>query len=168
MADEEKLEDQEGKAGTDGGGEEHNDGANAPEGDDDVKDKHGQPGINKERHDKEVAELTAEIEKLKAEAKEAAETKEGQKAMEKKVADLESKLEDQKVSHALEMAGCKNEKAAKALLDDYDGDVSKLKAECPYLFEDGKPRGKTGGKPAGSVGKSIDDKIDAAFGVKKG
>lgn len=40
-----------------------------------VRDTHGQPGINKERHDKEVAELNAEIAKLKAEAKDAAENR---------------------------------------------------------------------------------------------
>ena len=52
---------------------------------------------------------------------------------------------DERVTHKLEMAGCKNPKAAKALLDDYDGDISKLKEACPYLFEDEKQKGKTGG-----------------------
>ena len=43
------------------------------EGDDGkVLDSHGQPGINKERHDKEVAELKKQIEELKADAAEAA------------------------------------------------------------------------------------------------
>ena len=52
-ADDPKASDTEGASGSDG---------------DDVKDSHGQPGINKERHDKEVAELKKEIASLKAEA----------------------------------------------------------------------------------------------------
>lgn len=43
--------------------------------DDGIKDSHGQPGINKERHDKEVADLKAEIAKLKSEAADASEAK---------------------------------------------------------------------------------------------
>ncbi len=129
----------------------------------DVKDKHGQPGINKERHEKEMAAKDAEIAKLKAEIAKAAETKEGREKLEKRIAELEAAQADERVNHKLEMAGCKNLKAAKALLEDYDGDVPKLKTECPYLFEEEKQRGKTGGKPAGSVGKSIEDKIDAVF-----
>lgn len=137
-----------------------------PEGEEpeeEVKDKHGQPGINLERHEKEMAAKDAEIAKLKAEVAKAAETKEGREKLEKRIEELEAAQADERVNHKLEMAGCKNLKAAKALLEDYDGDVSKLKTECPYLFEEEKQRGKTGGKPAGSVGKSIDDKIDAVF-----
>lgn len=113
-----------------------------------VRDTHGQPGINKERHDKEVAELNAEIAKLKAEAKDAAENRAKREEFEKKAADLEAKMADAETTHRLELAGCRSVKAAKALLDDYDGDVSKLKAEHPYLFEDAKGgSGSTGLKP---------------------
>lgn len=122
--------------------------------DGDVKDSHGQPGINKERHDKEVAELNAEIAKLKAEAKEAAENKAKREEYEKKAADLEAKMADSEITHKLEMAGCKNVKAAKALLDDYEGDVSKLKNDCPYLFGTEKQTGSTGKKPEGAPGSS--------------
>lgn len=131
----------------------------------DVKDTHGQPGINKERHDKEVAELNAEIAKLKAEAKDAAENKAKREEFEKKAADLEAKMAEAETAHRLELAGCRSVKAAKALLDDYDGDVSKLKAEHPYLFEAEKQTGRAGGKPGGTP-NGIDDKIDAMMGVK--
>lgn len=121
----------------------------APEGD--VKDSHGQPGINKERHDKEVADLQAQIEALKAETAAAAEEKAKRQEFEEKVANLEAKLADTELSHKLELAGCRSVKAAKALLGDCGNDVQKLKAEHPYLFEAQK-KGTTGGKPAGATG----------------
>lgn len=143
------------------------DGADGGKGepDDGVVDSHGQPGINKERHDKEVSDLKAEIAKLKSEAADASEAKAKREEYEKKIADLEAKMADTEVAHKLELAGCLSVKAAKALLGDFDGDVSKLKAECPYLFQAEKKKGSTGLDPKGpSTG--LDDKIDAAMGVK--
>lgn len=182
MADEKDPKLEEGQEGAAGAGAESTDDGKKPEGqeggqdgkkpeaDDGVKDSHGQPGINKERHDKEVAELKAEIEKLKADAADAAEQKSKREEYEKKAADLEAKLADSEVKHSLEMLGCRNVKAAKALLEDYDGDVAKLKEGEPYLFaeeEEPKPKGQTGKKPAGAPGGSIDEKLDEAFGLKK-
>lgn len=121
-----------------------------------VVDSHGQPGINKERHDKEIAELQAKIDELQAQAAEAAEQKEKRADFEKQVADLKSELEgakaslaDEKVNHSLEMAGCLNVKMAKAVLEEYGGDVSKLKDACPYLFQSNQ-KGSTGLPPAGA------------------
>lgn len=128
-----------------------------------IKDKHGQPGINKERHEKEMAAKDAEIAKLQEQLAEAAKTEEGRKELQKQIDEMKASQADERVTHKLEMAGCKNTKAAKALLDDYDGDISKLKEACPYLFEDEKQKGKTGGKHIGSAGKSIEDKIDSVF-----
>ena len=137
--------------------------------DDDLKDSHGQQGINKERHDKEVAELQAEIERLKAEAADAAENKAKREEFEKRAMELEAKLADERVTSKLELAGCRNVKAAKALLDDYDGDVAKLKSECPYLFEEDKRKqsGSTGGKPGGAASEKVDDLLDKSMKIKK-
>ena len=140
-------------------------GKEADDSEEDVKDSHGQPGVNKERHDKEVEKLNAEIAKLKAEAKDAAENKAKREEYEKKVSDLEAKMADSETTHRLELAGCRSVKAAKALLEDFGGDVSKLKAEHPYLFEAEKQTGRAGGKPGGAP-NGIDDKIDAMMGVK--
>lgn len=60
-------------------------------------------------------------------------------------------MADSEVNHDLEMAGCKSIKAAKALLDDFDGDASKLKAEHPFLFEEEKRSGSTEKKPEGAA-----------------
>lgn len=136
--------------------------------DDDVKDKHGQPGINKERHEKEMAAKDAEIAKLQEQLAEAAKTEEGRKELQKQIDEMKASQADERVTHKLEMAGCKNTKAAKALLDDYDGDVPKLKEACPYLFEGKKESGSTGGKPAGAASEKIDDLLDKSMKIKKG
>lgn len=138
------------------------------EGDDGkVLDSHGQPGINKERHDKEVAELRKQIEELKADAAEAAESKAKRDEFEQKVSDLEGKLADSELSRKLEKVGCRSVKAAKALLPDYDGDIEKLRAAEPFLFEEVKPTGSTGFKPKAADPKDDQEELDKLFGIKK-
>ena len=138
-------------------------------GEGEVKDNHGQPGINREKYQRDIAAKDKEIADLKAQIAEAAKTEEGRKALEEKIAKLEADQKDERVTHKLELAGCRNTKAAKALLDDYDGDVAKLKEDCPYLFSDGKNKhtGSTGLKPDGDADKALDEKLDRAFGIKK-
>lgn len=132
-----------------------------------VLDSHGQPGINKERHDKEVAELKKRIEELKADAAEAAESRAKRDEFEQKVSDLEGKLADSELSRKLEKVGCRSVKAAKALLPDYDGDVEKLRAAEPFLFEEVKPTGSTGFKPKAADPKDDQEELDKLFGIKK-
>ncbi len=74
-------------------------------------------------------------------------------------------MADERVDHKLELAGCLNAKAAKALLGDYDDDVAKLKEGCPYLFGVEKKTGSTGLKPEGGA-SDLDDKLDKAFKLK--
>lgn len=138
-------------------------------GEGEVKDNHGQPGINREKYQRDIAAKDKEIADLKAQIAEAAKTEEGRKALEEKIAKLEADQKDERVTNKLELAGCRNTKAAKALLDDYDGDVAKLKEDCPYLFSDGKNKqtGSTGLKPDGDADKALDEKLDRAFGIKK-
>ena len=131
-----------------------------------VTDSHGQPGINKERHEKEVAELKKQIEDLKAEAADAAEAKAKRTEYEKKVTELEAKLADNDLTHSLELAGCIDVKSAKARLEDFGGDVAKLKEGCPHLFgsTQQKQKGSTGKPPAGTS-DALDAKLDKAFGL---
>ena len=107
--------------------------------------------------DDKIAELQAQLD-------EKAKTEEGRASLKKELDDLKAEMAGERVAHKLEMAGCRNVKAAKALLDDYDGDVDKLKEGCPYLFE-GKKAGSTGLKPEGGA-SDLDDKLDKAFRLK--
>ena len=125
-----------------------------PKDGDGVKDKHGHPGINAEKYARDMEAKDAEIAKLQEQLAEAAKTEEGRKELQKQIDEMKASQADERVTYKLEMAGCKNTKAAKALLDDYDGDVDKLKEACPYLFEGKKESGSTGGKPAGAPSDS--------------
>lgn len=117
---------------------------------DGIKDSHGQPGINRERHDREVRQLNDKIAELEAKIAEAAKTEESRDKLSKEIADLKAEMSETKVTHALEMAGCVDVKAAKARLDDFAGDVDKLKESCPYLFGKERRTGSTGGKSDGA------------------
>lgn len=132
-----------------------------------VEDKHGQPGINREKYQRDMKAKDDKIAELQAQLDEKVKTEQGRAALKDELDQLKAEMADERVSHKLEMAGCRNTKAAKALLDDYDGDVAKLKADCPYLFSDDKKTGSTGLKPDGDAEAAFDDKLDRAFGFKK-
>lgn len=163
MAEEEEQAKQGESEEAEGGAKGGEEAASAAE--DEVTDTHGQPGINKERHEKEIAAKDAEIAELRKQVEEASKTEQGRKALEEKIKALEASQEAERIAHKLELAGCVDQKAAKARLEDFGGDVDKLKAECPYLFEQEKQSGKTGLKPEGAA-KGLDDKLDRAFGIK--
>lgn len=118
-------------------------------GDGGLKDKHGEDAINLGHHNRLMAEKDEEIARLREQLKEAGKKAESGEEALKKVGELEARLEDERVSGALRLAGCVNEKAAKALLEDYGGDVGKLKESCPYLFA-AKQTGSTGARQGGA------------------
>lgn len=127
--------------------------------DEDVKDKHGQPGINREKYQRDIKERDEKIAELEARIAAEAETKEGREKLEADIKSLKAEMADKDTTHSLEMAGCVNVKAAKAVLADYEGDVEKLKSECPYLFgSKQKQGGSTGFPPAGSASASDERK----------
>ena len=47
---------------------------------------------------------------------------------------LKAQSETDRVNFALALAGCRNVKAARAVLDDYNGDIEALKSAEPWLF----------------------------------
>lgn len=131
-----------------------------------VEDKHGQPGINREKYQRDMKARDDKIAELQAKLDEKAKTEEGRDELKKQIEDLKAEVADERLTHKLELAGCRNVKAAKSVLDDYDGDVAKLKEDCPYLF-DGRKAGSTGLMPEGDAGKALDAKLDKIFGVKE-
>ena len=132
----------------------------------DVKDGHGQPGINREKYQRDIEAKDKQIAELQAQLDEKSKTEEGRAALKAELDKLKADMADERTDHKLQLAGCLNAKAAKALLGDYGGDVAKLKEGCPYLFESKKQTGSTGLKPEGGAGGSLDEKLDRAFGVK--
>ncbi|MEG2932726.1 MAG: hypothetical protein RR842_04030 [Gordonibacter sp.] len=105
--------------------------------------------VNKNKYERDIAKRDKEIENLKSQIGEASKTEEGRKNLEVKIADLEKQVANTQVEADLKVAGCRNIKAAKALLEDYDGDVTKLKTAEPYLFTS-KETKSTGGSQKGN------------------
>lgn len=134
-----------------------------------IEDKHGQPGINREKYQRDMKERDDKIAELQAKIDEAAKTEESRKGFKEEMEKLKAEMAEERTTYELKLAGIRDDKAvkaAKAMLGDYDGDVAKLKADCPYLF-DGRKAGSTGLKPTGdAAGKDIDAKLDKIFGVK--
>ena len=71
---------------------------------------------------------------------------------------LKNQAASDRIDFALQLAGCRNVKAARAVLDDYDGDVEKMKAAEPYLFAaHTEQSGATGLPNAGTAGENGKD-----------
>lgn len=128
-------------------------------GEGEVEDKHGQPGINREKYQRDMKAKDDKIAELQAQLDEKSKTEEGRAELKDELDKLKAEMADERVSHKLEMAGCRNVKAAKALLDDYEGDVAKLKEACPYLFSE-KQTGSTGLKSDGDAARASEEKVD--------
>lgn len=135
-----------------------------------VKDKHGQPGINKERHDREMAEKDAKIAELTAKLDEAAKSEQVREELKSQMDKLTADIADERQTYALEKAGCIDVESAKAVIDRYSGNVSSLKEAKPWLFQSQtEKKGATGLPPAGTT-KTEEEELAAAriaVGVRK-
>ena len=111
----------------------------------------------------------AEIEALQAKVAEAAKTAEATERLGKEIADLKTRLADERTEFALRSAGARSVTAAKALLAEHDGDVAALVKAEPCLFEGAETTsqrtsqdsvgGATGLEPAGASGGPDDQYI---------
>ena len=104
--------------------------------------------------DSRIAELEGQI----AEASRSAEVADALRA---EIAALRAAGDEQRVEFALQMAGCRNVKAARAVLEDY-GDVDALKAAEPWLFQDaaGAPAAAAGATGLPNAGVAADEGRD--------
>lgn len=107
----------------------------------------------KDTFEKQLAERDAEIARLKAQVAEAAKSAETAEELNARIAELETKAETERTEFELKLAGCRSTRAARALLDDHDGDISALKEAEPWLFDtEGEvARGVTGLPNAGAA-----------------
>lgn len=96
---------------------------------------------------------------------EAAKTAEATEVLNAEIAALKQRTADERTDFALRSAGARNVKVARALLDDYEGDVGGLRKAEPWMFADvgttsqdasQKVGGTTGLEPAGVAGGSDD------------
>jgi hypothetical protein len=102
-----------------------------------------------EGSDETIKDLKAQIEKMRADAEEAARKAEYERVNTKRLAE----------------AGCVDTEVALELLDE-NGDVDALKESKPYLFA--APKGKTGLKPEGASKREVDQqRADALLGYRR-
>jgi NACalpha-BTF3-like transcription factor len=104
----------------------------------------------------------ARIAELEGKVASAAKTAEATEALNAEIAALKQQMSDECVEFALKAAGARSIKAAKALLEEHDGDVAALVAAEPWLFEGAEAAsqctsqtsagGATGLEPAGVAG----------------
>ncbi len=106
--------------------------------------------------EKAVAERDEKIAALEAQVAEAAKNAETAEQLRGEIAELKAQGESDRIDIKLQLAGVRNVKAARALLDDHGGDVDSLKTAEPWLFADApaKQRGGTTGLP--NAGTSTD------------
>ena len=81
-----------------------------------------------------LAQYEKRIAELESQVAEAARSKEAEARLTAEIEALRKDQAEQQVDFSLERAGAHNVKAARALLDDYEGDVAKLKEAQPWLF----------------------------------
>ncbi len=85
----------------------------------------------------------AQIAELQGKVASAAKTAEATEALNAEIAALKQQIADERTEFALKAAGVRNVKAARALLDDYEGDVDALKAGELRMFAQAGGTSKT-------------------------
>lgn len=103
--------------------------------------------------EKAIAERDEIIAALEQQVADAAKNAEAAEALRGEIAELKAQGESDRIDFKLQLAGVRNIKAARAVLNDHGGDIDALKAEEPWLFVDTpvtQPGGKTGLPNAGT------------------
>ena len=110
-------------------------------------------GTSSAAYEAQLAERDRRIEELEAQIADAAKTAEAAEALKGEIAELRKQGADERIEFTLMLAGCRNVKAARAVLEDHGGDVEALKAAEPWMFADApaKQSGKTGLPNAGAA-----------------
>ena len=124
-----------------------------------TKGKHAAPdsttgsGVDAKAYEAQLAERDFRIEELEGQVAEAAKNAETADGLRAEIAALKEQGESDRIDFKLQLAGCRNVKAARAVLADHGGDVEKLKAAEPWMFADApqKQTGKTGLPNAGAA-----------------
>ncbi|MBR3225683.1 MAG: hypothetical protein IKF78_10240 [Atopobiaceae bacterium] len=109
-------------------------------------------------YEQQIAERDKRISELEAQVAEAAKNAETAEQLRGEIAEFRQASADARIDFKLQLAGCRNVKAARAILSDHGDDVDKLKEAEPWLFSAGggnrAAQGGTTGLP--NAGAAID------------
>ncbi len=107
--------------------------------------------------EKQIAKRDLKIAALEAQIAEAAKSAEAAEKLTTQIEELKAQSAAERVDFQLQLAGCRNVKAACAVLDDYEGDIDALREGEPWLFaETAKPKA-TGATGLPNAGAAIDE-----------
>lgn len=112
-------------------------------------------------YEKAIAERDEKIAALEAQIADAAKSAEQAEKLSAEIAALKQASADERIDFKLQLAGCRNVRAARAVLPDYDGDIDRMKAEEPWLFarhvrqEAGGKTGLPNAGAASDAGKTL-------------
>lgn len=108
-------------------------------------------------YEAQIAERDARIAELESQIAEAAESAEAAKELKSQLREVKRQAESDKLEFSLKLAGCRNVKAAKAVLDDYSGDIDAMKEAESWLFAKHAAAGATGLPSAGAADNAEKD-----------
>ena len=104
--------------------------------------------VDASAYETQIAERDARIAELEGQIADAAKSAEAAKELRSELKQMRKQAEDDRVEFGLKLAGCRNVKAARAVLDDYKGDIEAMKEAEPWLFA----KHAAGGESVGSTG----------------
>ena len=109
-------------------------------------------------YEAQLAQRDSRIAELEAQVADAAKTAEAAEALRGEIAELKAQGEAERIDFKLQLAGVRNVKAAKALLDEHKGDIEALKAAERWLFveQSGTQAQQTGKTGLPNAGASVD------------
>lgn len=146
-------------------------GADDPQGESTPPQGDGAPKgntVNAVKHMREVSRLKAQNQELQTKLDAAKEEAEGYKAIGDEFHEWKAEQEREKIDGALKAKGCHDTVAARARLDEFDGDIDKLKEAAPYLFTSTDNTQSTGGTQKGAPNPEDErtKKMRETFGLK--
>ena len=141
--------DQNGAQETQGAQQQENDGQQEAQ----KQAQHAKAEVDPAAYEAQLAERDARIAELEGQIAEASKNTETADALREEIAALKQQGESDRVDFELKLAGCRNVKAARAVLEDHGGDVDALKEAEPWLFSKNTEtgNGKTGLPNAGTA-----------------
>ena len=110
-------------------------------------------------YEAQIAERDERIKALEAQVAEAAKTAETAEQLKSQFEELRAQGESDRIEFELKLAGCRNVKAARAVLEDHGGDVWALKEAEPWMFSD-SPKQQTGKTGLANAGAATDTARD--------
>lgn len=106
-------------------------------------------------YETQLAKRDERIAELEAQVAEAAATKEAAEWLRGETEAVKATAADERVEYELRLAGARNVKAARALVDEHSGDVAALKEAEPWLFS-ATPASQTGSTGLSNAGAASD------------